>query len=347
MPDLCCFLPLTFAPSRPPAELLDLEPLPVSALQNPAYEALYKFSHFNPIQTQVGSAPQSTAGAGKQPSTGTKGWQSMRGSWRRYLSLLHDLPLHMHPPLPLPLLLPLSPLQAFHTLYHTDHPVLLGAPTGSGKTISAELCMLRCFSQHPGQKVRTHVTSCSPVLMSCSKPTRGAAHHICPANCIVFLQPPWPSWPHSHPAILPHPSPPVQVIYVAPLKALVRERIKDWGQGFCRVLNKRMVELTGDYTPDMVRGRACACVLCAACGCVQQQRHQHSPAAKCCWGRLLRSWRTTLKAFWLCLCCPCPCHRRRRLQQALLAADVIICTPEKWDGISRNWRSRGYVRQAS
>lgn len=26
----------------------------MSALQNPAYEALYKFSHFNPIQTQVG-----------------------------------------------------------------------------------------------------------------------------------------------------------------------------------------------------------------------------------------------------------------------------------------------------
>lgn len=44
--------------------------------------------------------------------------------------------------------------QAFHTLYHTDHPVLLGAPTGSGKTISAELTMMRLFSQHPGQKVR-------------------------------------------------------------------------------------------------------------------------------------------------------------------------------------------------
>jgi len=29
---------------------------------------------------------------------------------------------------------------------------------------------------------------------------------------------------------------------------------------------------------------------------------------------------------------------------ALLAADIIICTPEKWDGISRNWQSRGYVR---
>ena len=45
-------------------------------------------------------------------------------------------------------------MQAFHTLYHTDESVLLGAPTGSGKTISAELCMLRCFSAHPGQKAR-------------------------------------------------------------------------------------------------------------------------------------------------------------------------------------------------
>lgn len=45
---------------------------------------------------------------------------------------------------------------------------------------------------------------------------------------------------------------PPQVIYIAPLKALVRERIKDWGSGFCTALGKRMVELTGDYTPDMV-----------------------------------------------------------------------------------------------
>lgn len=43
--------------------------------------------------------------------------------------------------------------QAFHTLYHTDESVLLGAPTGSGKTISAELAMLRAFSAHPGAKV--------------------------------------------------------------------------------------------------------------------------------------------------------------------------------------------------
>ena len=43
--------------------------------------------------------------------------------------------------------------QAFHTLYHTDESVLLGAPTGSGKTISAELAMLRAWRAHPGGKV--------------------------------------------------------------------------------------------------------------------------------------------------------------------------------------------------
>lgn len=28
---------------------------------------------------------------------------------------------------------------------------------------------------------------------------------------------------------------------------------------------------------------------------------------------------------------------------ALLSADIIISTPEKWDGISRNWHTRSYV----
>ena len=38
----------------PPTELLDLQPLPVTALRNPVYEELYsgKFPFFNPIQTQ-------------------------------------------------------------------------------------------------------------------------------------------------------------------------------------------------------------------------------------------------------------------------------------------------------
>ena len=62
----------------------------------------------------------------------------------------------------------------------------------------------------------------------------------------------------------------------------MRERIKDWGSGMCKLLGKKMVELTGDYTPDL---------------------------------------------------------------RALLSADIIICTPEKWDGISRAWQNRGYVQK--
>ena len=62
----------------------------------------------------------------------------------------------------------------------------------------------------------------------------------------------------------------------------MRERIKDWGGGLCKALGKRLVELTGDYTPDL---------------------------------------------------------------RALLAADVIIATPEKWDGISRAWHTRVYVKK--
>ena len=42
----------------PPTELLDLQPLPITALRKPAFEALYKgFKTFNPIQTQVPIKP--------------------------------------------------------------------------------------------------------------------------------------------------------------------------------------------------------------------------------------------------------------------------------------------------
>lgn len=42
----------------PPTELLDLQPLPVSALQHPVFEGIYRsrFKYFNPIQTQVFNA---------------------------------------------------------------------------------------------------------------------------------------------------------------------------------------------------------------------------------------------------------------------------------------------------
>jgi len=38
--------------------------------------------------------------------------------------------------------------------------VLLGAPTGSGKTISSELTMMRLWEAHPGDKVRAGAAVC-------------------------------------------------------------------------------------------------------------------------------------------------------------------------------------------
>jgi activating signal cointegrator complex subunit 3 len=105
--------------------------------------------------------------------------------------------------------------------------VLIGAPTGSGKTIMSELAMLRVFKQTPKSKI----------------------------------------------------------IYVAPLKALAKERIIDWKKRLENgPLGKVVLELTGDVTPDL---------------------------------------------------------------KALTKADVLITTPEKWDGISRNWQHRSYVQEVA
>ncbi|XP_074028472.1 activating signal cointegrator 1 complex subunit obelus isoform X3 [Leptinotarsa decemlineata] len=80
--------------------------------------------------------------------------------------------------------------QVFHSCFHTDTPLILGAPTGSGKTIVAELCILRQFINNPGLKV----------------------------------------------------------VYIAPMKALVRERVIDWTKKFSKI-SKKVVEVTGDITP--------------------------------------------------------------------------------------------------
>ncbi|KAF2177516.1 Sec63-domain-containing protein, partial [Zopfia rhizophila CBS 207.26] len=150
-------------------DLLNLQPLPISALRNPLLEELYdkRFHYFNPMQSQI-----------------------------------------------------------FHCLYHTSANVLLGSPTGSGKTVAAELAMWWAFRSKPGSKV----------------------------------------------------------VYIAPMKALVRERVQDWGKRLAMPMGLKLVELTGDNTPDT---------------------------------RTIRD------------------------------ADIIITTPEKWDGISRSWQTRGYVRQVS
>ncbi|KAI8908470.1 Sec63 Brl domain-containing protein, partial [Gorgonomyces haynaldii] len=149
-------------------DLLDLRPLPISALKDPILEEICgkRFQFFNPVQTQI-----------------------------------------------------------FHTLYHTNHNVLIGAPTGSGKTVAAELAMWHAFREQPKSKV----------------------------------------------------------VYIAPLKALVRERVADWKKRLY-LMGRNLVELTGDVTPDL---------------------------------------------------------------KTIQNADIIITTPEKFDGVSRDWQRRSYIQEIS
>ena len=88
-------------------------------------------------------------------------------------------------------------------MYHTDNNALVGAPTGSGKTITGELAMLRIFNLYPGTKV----------------------------------------------------------VYIAPLKALARERMIDWKERLVNQLGRKCVELTGDSQTD-ARQLAQADVIC-------------------------------------------------------------------------------------
>lgn len=121
-----------------------------------------------------------------------------------------------------------NPMQTmvFHSLYNTNSSVFVGSPTGSGKTVVAELAIWHAFKEFPGSKV----------------------------------------------------------VYIAPMKALVRERVDDWRNRICKNTNFKLVELTGDSLP----------------------------AAK-----------------------------------DIREADIIITTPEKFDGISRNWQTRKFVQLVS
>lgn len=42
-----------------------------------------------------------------------------------------------------------------------------------------------------------------------------------------------------------------KVVYIAPLKALVRERVHDWRTRLTTQMGKKLIELTGDVTPDI------------------------------------------------------------------------------------------------
>ncbi|KAK6199284.1 DNA-directed DNA polymerase [Scheffersomyces amazonensis] len=121
-----------------------------------------------------------------------------------------------------------NPMQTmtFHSLYNTNSSVFVGSPTGSGKTVVAELAIWHAFKEFPNSKI----------------------------------------------------------VYIAPMKALVRERVDDWRARICRNTKYKLVELTGDSLPEAKDVRE---------------------------------------------------------------ADIIITTPEKFDGISRNWQTRKFVQQIS
>ena len=116
--------------------------------------------------------------------------------------------------------------QVFFKSFHTDDNMLVCAPTGSGKTVVAELAVMRLLEAHKGEKA----------------------------------------------------------VYIGPLKSLVREKLLDWKDKFETRLHHRVIELTGDSAPEL--------------------------------GQLQR-------------------------------ADIIVTTPEKWDGVSRMWEQREYVKKVS
>ena len=76
--------------------------------------------------------------------------------------------------------------------------------------------------------------------------------------------------------------PGAKIVYVAPLKALARERLSDWKRKMGEGLGLSVLELTGEVTPDLL---------------------------------------------------------------LLKKADILVVTPEKWDGISRGWAKREYVQK--
>ncbi|KAG7382338.1 hypothetical protein PHYPSEUDO_005016 [Phytophthora pseudosyringae] len=109
--------------------------------------------------------------------------------------------------------------QAFHQLYHQNGNVLLCAPTGSGKTLCAELAMLRVWKQQTlsenGHGEAATESSDAPAA-SPTRRSRRTSQSL--------------------------------IVYIAPMKALAREKVAEWKARFENNahLRKKVVEVTGD-----------------------------------------------------------------------------------------------------
>ena len=96
-----------------------------------------------------------------------------------------------------------------------------GAPTGSGKTVAGELALFRLFREHPGKKA----VYIAPLKVGARATLRRRHTPRCPDSRRVEI-----AW-----------------------QALVRERVDDWKKRLEATLGRRVVELTGDVTPDGAR----------------------------------------------------------------------------------------------
>ena len=132
----------------PPTELLDLQPLPLTALNNRAAEAFFEkkgIREFNPIQTQ--------------------------GSFFAFLTYASGVTNRLR-------------ILVFRTAYETDENVFLGAPNGSGKLVCAEFALIRHFLNNDATAKAVY---CCPLediaLKVCSE---GCKRHVAHAYMLLF-----------------------------------------------------------------------------------------------------------------------------------------------------------------
>ncbi|OMH82892.1 Activating signal cointegrator 1 complex subunit 3 [Zancudomyces culisetae] len=160
--------------------------------------------------------------------------------------------------------------QVFHSVYYaTSENVLVGAPTGSGKTVIAELAIFGSFN-------KTDILMAQNVTRDKRKKAKKRL-----------------------------------VVYIAPLKALVKERVEDWQGKMKRQLNKTVLEFTGEATSVNTEG---------------QDKKQGEREGEGEGEREKEEDETT--------------------HQLLERADLVVTTPEKWDAVSRLWNSSNeYVKR--